>query len=85
MTPAGSARSVRGDRELFLPKTYTTRKGALVLFTPPGEFSLTDYDKVYLNKAFSSETFVDYASTFGSLACLAQSVLMYGDNVSQTA
>ena len=82
MTSAISARSFRGDRELLLPKTYTTRKGALVLFTPPGEFSLTEFDKVYLNKAFS-DNYIDYANTFGSLARLAQSVLMYGDDVSE--
>ena len=84
VTSASSARrNFRGDRELLLPKTYTTRKGALVLFTPPGEFSLTECDKVYLDKAFSADNYVDYAGTFGSLARLAQSVLMYGNQVSQ--
>ena len=83
VTSASSGRSYRGDRELLLPKTYTTRKGALMLFTPPGEFSLTEGDKVYLDKAFSADNYVDYANTFGSLARLAQSVLMYGNQVSQ--
>ena len=76
-------RGEKSDGELVLPKTYTTRKGALVLFTPGGEeLSLSLSQQKQLSKDFLKANQVDLSAKFGSLTRFAHSVLTFGDEVS---
>ena len=75
--------SVTPDRALHLPKTYLTRQGALLLFTPSEVAAdLTQKDRKCLQKMIVQQSREDCARGFGNLLRLAQSVLMYGGEVS---
>ena len=70
----------------MLPKTYLTRKGALLLFTAPDTLVIetepgTEEEHGNNSKLFSI-TQNELNKKFGNLARFAQSVLNYGDDVS---
>ena len=71
--------------ELVLPKTYLTRKGALLLFTAPDTVDIEPDSKVEENgenREMFDVTQNELNRKFGNLARFAQSVLTYGDDVS---
>ena len=72
------------DGELLLPKTFITRKGALMLFSAPDDVaSLSMEDKLYMKKArrLLRRRYTDQIAKFGKLSRLAQSILIFGDEV----
>ena len=76
--------SEKSNGELVLPKTFITRKGALMLFTAPNDFDeLLEDDNLYLKKAhrFLRTHYAEQIAKLGNLSRLAQSILMFGDEV----
>ena len=75
------------DGELKLPKTFLTRKGALLLFSSPDpDQELSEKEKDYLQHArkLLKHRYKDYCSKLGgSVDRLVQSILMFGDQVSR--
>ena len=79
------------DSSISLPKTYTTRKGALQLFVGP-EDELDDnkaderlpLKAMYsqLRRQFTKQELVDLSMKLGTLERLTKSVLQFGDEVS---
>ena len=73
--------------ELKLPKTFLTRKGALLLFSSPDpDQELSEKEKDYLQHArkLLKHRYKDYCSKLGgSVDRLVQSILMFGDQVSR--
>ena len=73
----------RPSGELVLPKTFTTRNGALLLFTHASqEFGLSDAQKRTLQRDLLKVRQTELSAKFGTLTRFAQSVLSFGDDVS---
>ena len=78
------------DSSLSLPKTYSTRKGALQLFVGPEyEEESKEEDRLplrpmysQLRKHFTKQELVDLSMKLGTLERLTKSVLQFGDEVS---
>jgi hypothetical protein len=78
-----SARSEKSDGELLLPKTFCTRKGALLLFTAPETVpELTNEDRDFIREKMRISNIQGLSQKIGTLHRLTKSVLMYGDEVS---
>ena len=79
-TPAGE----REDGQLVIPKTYVTRKGAMVLFSAPEnvKLDLSEKDKKALKGKLLRKRNGDIETKFGTLARFTKSVLAFGDDVS---
>ena len=79
-TPAGE----KEDGQLVIPKTFVTRKGAMVLFSAPDNIKLdiSEQDKRQLKRKLLRDRNMDVESKFGTLARFAKSVLAFGDEVS---
>ena len=76
--------SEKPNGELVLPKTFITRKGALMLFTAPDDFDkLSEDDKFYVRKAHHilRKHYAEQITKLGKLSRLAQSILIFGDEV----
>ena len=74
----------KANGELVLPKTYLTRKGAIVLFTAPDNLDLetnNDDDQRKVGEQMFDITQNELNKKFGNLTRFAQSVLSYGDEV----
>ena len=71
------------DGQLVIPKTYVTRKGAMVLFSAPEDITLniSEKDKRRLKRKLLRDRNVDVESKFGTLARFTKSVLAFGDEV----
>ena len=79
-TPTGE----REDGQLVIPKTYVTRKGAMVLFSAPEnvKLDLSEKDKKALKGKLLRKRNGDIETKFGTLARFTKSVLSFGDDVS---
>ncbi|XP_064629020.1 titin homolog [Lineus longissimus] len=75
-----STRSEKPDGELILPKTFCTRKGALLLFTAPEKIpGLSEEDREFIREKMRISNIQDLSNRIGTLHRLTKSVLMYGD------
>lgn len=74
----------KGESQIQLPKTYITRKGALLLFTAPENELQTERNsfrqKLY-NKLVKSSNSNDFIQRLGTLERLSLSILKFGDEV----
>ena len=75
------------DGEMVLPKTFLTKKGAILLFTAPEslDLDLTEHEKKILHKRMKKKDVVsDMVKKIGTIDRLSKSVLMFGDEASKT-
>ena len=81
-TPTGE----KEDGQLVIPKTYVTRKGAMVLFSAPENVKLdiSEKDKKVLKGKLLKNRNGEIETKFGTLARFTKSVLAFGDDVSNT-
>ncbi|XP_033629488.1 protein split ends-like [Asterias rubens] len=76
----------RSDGQLELPKTFMTRKGALMLFTAPENLNFSSTDQKCFYKSGKEETDVSKLSlTLGTVNKLTSSVLGYGNQQIEAA
>ena len=72
------------DGQLVIPKTYVTKKGALVLFSAPDDvkLDLSEKDKRFLKRKLLRNRTGGIEDKFGTLTRFTKSVLAFGDDVS---
>ena len=74
--------AVLDDGQIVLPKTFVTRKGAILLFTPSEELIITDQDNN--NDSASSKHLPDIYEVglkLGTVGNLTNTVLQFGREV----
>ncbi len=77
-TPRSNPSTTRTEQEISLPKTFTTRKGALLLFSE--DFAAKLYAEGKRRQRFSSSA--GDLSQLRTMGDLTQSILSYGSSVS---
>ncbi|XP_064612038.1 apical junction molecule-like [Liolophura sinensis] len=79
---SSSFRTSIPDGSIALPKTYLTRKGALLLFSSPEEEEynpLRGFSQQYQPRGINKDNLIDLSLNIGTLQRLTSSVLQYGD------
>ncbi|XP_071113328.1 titin homolog isoform X2 [Haliotis cracherodii] len=66
------------DGKLDLPKTFLTRKGALLLFTAPDDSEQTNVPSQRFHRRQKGKQLIDLSLKLGTLDRLCKSVLQYG-------
>ena len=79
------------EGSIALPKTYSTRKGALQLFVGPDDEPEEKNEQMplkpmysQLRRQFTKQELVDLSLKLGTIERLTKSVLQFGDEVSMT-
>ncbi|XP_071943598.1 uncharacterized protein [Antedon mediterranea] len=78
--PAASTKfTIKPNGEMQLPKTYITRKGAMVLFTAPSKIKFTKEGRCCTSHRKTKKDISNLSLSLGTLKKLCTSVLEYGD------
>ncbi|XP_022111267.1 protein split ends-like isoform X1 [Acanthaster planci] len=82
LTSSSEVKSHRPDGQIELPKTYMTRKGALMLFTTPENLLFSETDqKCYFKNDQDGKNIGKLSLTLGTVNKLTKSVLQYGSHL----
>ncbi|XP_033101851.1 titin homolog [Anneissia japonica] len=71
--------AIKADGELQLPKTFVTRKGAMVLFTAPSAINFTKEGRCFSPNYKTKKDISNLSLSLGTIGKLCSSVLQYGE------